>query len=112
MNSEKTKNSLIIFILVILAVILSASAQFYARKFHDTKNITDYIISGAFFCLSLIMFFYAYQQGDVYAINNLFTSISIVLLYAVGYYFFNEEITPLEITAVIIIIGGIFVTYL
>lgn len=102
---------MIIIICVIIAVLLAAISQVFAKKYHDTKNINYLILSGIIACISLIVLLYAYQYGDLYSINNLYTSISIVLMYVVGYMLFTEKITTLEIIATIIIIIGIFVTY-
>jgi drug/metabolite transporter (DMT)-like permease len=109
--NKNMSNILTVIFLVILIVLCGGSAQYFARSFYDTKDLKDLVISGTFFSIALVIIYKAYDYHHVYLLNNLWSCLSIIYVYLIGYLFWNEKLTNYEIAATALIIIGIFVIY-
>ena len=113
MINEKFSSYANIFVYVLIIVLFGGIAQHFARKYHETNEIKNLIISGISFNCGLIVLYTAYVKNyeQLWLLNNLWSLLSIVFLYFIGFIFWNQTMSMLEVIATVIIMVGIVVIY-
>jgi multidrug transporter EmrE-like cation transporter len=98
---------------IIIVVVCGAYAQYLAKMYNKTKNLWYLIGSGTSFTIGVLSLFTAYMHHNEYIwlLNALWSLISIIALYIVGYVFFDEKISMNEIIACIFIMISVYLMY-
>ncbi|MDX9893016.1 MAG: SMR family transporter [Patescibacteria group bacterium] len=79
----------------------------FAKYYNLTKN--NWLLASTVICFGLAGFFFArsLRYEGVAITNVLWIAISVILVTIVGYFFFKEHISPIQIFGIFVIIGGL-----
>lgn len=102
------KSMLWVFIIIVaIAEALGQSSLALGRKSGNSIWLL-----GGMLCYAVVAYglYMSYKYKGVGIVNALWSSISIVLMLAIGYFYFNERLAAMEWVGVICIIVGVLLT--
>lgn len=97
---------LYIFLFVILLTIIEAFSQYNLKVFSQNNHIHYFIIGAIGYVLisAIISYLFGYEKMGI--INNTFNVISSIVIVFIGYLFFQEKLSTVQIIGIIFGIFG------
>lgn len=103
-----------IMISILVVVFFGAVAQYFAKMYHETKEIQYLIYSGSSFSFGVLALYYPYMyhKEHIWLLNALWSLLSIIAIYIVGYIYWGETLTNKEMISAVLIVFGTGLIYL
>lgn len=102
-------NFLLIIGLILIMGIIETLALFSLKKYHDNKNIWNFIASVGLYIIVCMLIVYSLNFYKLDIVNALWNGMTILLVVMASYFIFKQKLTRNELIAIVLIIIAIFI---
>ncbi len=113
MNND---NIITVIILIVMITFIEALAQFCIKSSHlhsHSRSYLYYLLFGMIsYTMVCLLLYLVYKYDNLSHVNLIWSCMSIILAYIVGYYYFSEPVTEYSIVSILFAFMAIYFCFL